>query len=150
MRRYYVGVPETTPLPPRALVGRRLIGLTVDWVLCLLISAAFFPAPAFDPQLATTFERVLLAGHPMATLAVFAAQHLLLVATLGTTIGHRLVGVRVVREDGVAYVGVLKSLARTVLLLLILPAVVWDEENRGLHDRGAGTRIVALKGVENA
>ncbi len=116
----------------------------------LLISAAFFQTSTFDPALATPLERVLVAGHPMATLGVFALQHLVLVATLGTTIGHRVVGVRIVREDGVPMVGFLKALARTILLLLVLPAVVWDEDNRGLHDRGAGTRIVGKRETADA
>ncbi|MEX0913885.1 MAG: RDD family protein [Demequina sp.] len=133
---------ESIPSHGRAHVSRRLLGLALDWVLSLLISAAFFPAAQFAGEDLTVVERVLVTGHPMATLAIFALQHLVLVATLGTTIGHRLVGVRVVREDGASPVGLLKALARTVLLLMVLPAVVWDEEGRGLHDRGAGTMII--------
>jgi len=129
----------------RGLVGRRLVGVTIDWVMSLLISAAFFPAATFAPEAATAVERVLLAGHPMATLGIFALQHLVLVATLGTTIGHRLVSVRVVRDDQAPYVGLVKALVRTVLLLLVIPAVVWDGENRGLHDLAAGTRIVLAR-----
>ncbi|MFW2514476.1 RDD family protein [Demequina sp. SO4-13] len=132
--------PETS----RAKVGRRLVGIGIDWVLCLLISSAFFPAG--DTSTLTAVERVLLAGAPMATLGIWMVQHLVLVATLGTTVGHRIVGLRVVREDGAPFVGVLRALARTVLLALVIPAVVWDEDGRGLHDRAAGTFIVPLKG----
>jgi hypothetical protein len=28
---------------------------------------------------------------------------------------------------------------RTVLLLLLVPAAVWDRDTRGLHDKAAGT-----------
>lgn len=126
-------------------MGRRLVGVFLDWLLSLLISAAFFPARAFEPDTATTIERVLLAGHPMATLGIFALQHLVLVATVGNTIGHRLVAVRVVREDGAPYVGLVKALVRTLLLALVIPAVVWDGESRGLHDVAAGTRIVSTR-----
>ena len=38
--------------------------------------------------------------------------------------------------------GLLGALARTVLLCLVIPAVVWDSDGRGLHDRVAGTAIV--------
>jgi uncharacterized RDD family membrane protein YckC len=31
---------------------------------------------------------------------------------------------------------------RTGLLLLVLPAVVYDRDGRGLHDRAAGTVVV--------
>ena len=38
--------------------------------------------------------------------------------------------------------GFLSALARTILLCLVVPAVVWDSDGRGLHDRVAGTAIV--------
>ncbi|MFW7415786.1 RDD family protein [Demequina sp. SO4-18] len=132
----------------RTNVGRRLVGIGIDWVLCLLISSAFFPAG--DTSMLTAVERVLLAGDPMATLVIWMVQHLVLVATLGTTVGHRIVGLRVVREDGALFVGVLRSLGRTVLLALVIPAVVWDEDGRGLHDRAAGTLIVPSRGAARA
>ena len=145
-RNYHGQVPEALASRPSALVGRRLLGIAIDWVLCLLISSAFFPLDAIDPESITGIERVLLAGDPTATLVIWAVQHLILVATLGTTVGHRIVGVRVVREDGSPYVGVVKALVRTVLLALVIPAVVWDPEGRGIHDRAAGTRIVNTRG----
>jgi hypothetical protein len=36
----------------------------------------------------------------------------------------------------------LLAAVRTALLLLVIPAVVWDADGRGLHDRVAGTAIV--------
>ncbi|WP_238581611.1 RDD family protein [Demequina aestuarii] len=140
----------THPMPEtsRAYPGLRLVGVAVDWVLCLLISSAFFPAG--DTSALTAVERVLLAGDPMATLVIWMVQHLVLVATLGTTVGHRLVGLRVTREDGAPFVGVLRALARTVLLALVIPAVVWGPDGRGLHDRAAGTLIVRTRGAVNA
>ena len=38
--------------------------------------------------------------------------------------------------------GLLSALVRTALLCLVVPAVVWDADGRGLHDRVAGTAIV--------
>ena len=34
---------------------------------------------------------------------------------------------------------------RTVLLFLVIPAVVWDRDGRGLHDKIAHTVIVATR-----
>ena len=136
---------DETPIASAAPTGRRLLGVGIDWVLCLAISSAFFADPALDATTATVLERVLLAGAPFATLGVWAAQHLLLVATLGTTIGHRVVGLRVVREDGAPSVGPLKAAIRTALLALVIPAVVWGPDGRGLHDRLAGTRLVLTR-----
>jgi hypothetical protein len=89
----------------------------------------------------------------MATLGVFAIENLVLVGTLGTTVGHRLLGLRVVRvASGVteptgpaelaAQPGLLAGAVRAVLLCLVIPAVVWDADGRGMHDRLAGTVIV--------
>jgi len=135
--------PDATP-PSRATLGPRLAGIAIDWLLCMLISSAAFPIEqAAD---ATAVERVILAGDPIATLAIWAVQHLILVATIGTTIGHRLMGLKVVREDGAAGpIGFVSGLMRTFLLALVIPAVVWDEEGRGLHDRSARTRIVRAR-----
>ncbi|WP_062378300.1 RDD family protein [Demequina pelophila] len=130
----------------RAHVGRRLVGIGIDWVLCLLISSAFFVDSGFDLEAATWPERVLLAGAPFAALGVWAVQHLVLVATLGATAGHALLGLRVISADGAPTVG-LRAVTRTLLLALVIPAVVWGPDGRGLHDRAAGTRIVLRKGT---
>ncbi|WP_062464006.1 RDD family protein [Demequina soli] len=134
----------TEQTTPSALVPRRLVGIGIDWILCLLISSAFFPDPSYPVDGVTVIERAFLAGSTFATLAVWAVQHLVLVATLGSTIGHRVLGLRVVREDGARAVGFGKAAIRTALLALVIPAVVWGPDGRGLHDRLAGTRIVAI------
>lgn len=109
----------------------------------MVISSAFFATAGYAD--ATGIERALLAGAPMATLAIWAGQHLVLVALLGTTIGHRVAGIRVVRADGPGAVGFAKAAIRTLLLALVLPAVVWDSDGRGLHDRAAGTRLISVR-----
>ena len=130
-----------------APVTRRLLALTVDWLVCLLISTGFFD------------------GDPMATLAVFAVENVLLIGTIGHTLGHRLLGIHVRRAavrtvapgaasgrapgsaavvpDG-GSVGLARAALRTLLLCLLIPAVVWDRDGRGLHDRAAATAIVRL------
>lgn len=131
------------PAERRASTGPRLFGIAIDWTLSLLISSGFFASASYAG--ATGLERALFAGAPLATLAIWAVQHLILVATIGTTIGHRVVGIRVVRQDADGPVGFLKAGIRTVLLALVLPAVVWDSEGRGLHDRAAGTRLIRVR-----
>lgn len=97
----------------------------VDWVLCMLVAYLLFD------------------GEPMATLAIFAVENLLLVSTVGTTVGHRLLGLRVRTEGREApMVGFLRGAIRTVLLVLVIPAAIWDADGRGMHDRAARTIIV--------
>lgn len=119
---------ERLGLPPVgpgsvARVGRRLAGVTVDWAGCLLISQTF------------------LGGNPWTTLGLFAALHLLTIGTVGASPGHALVGLRVQRVSG-GWPGPLAALVRTTLLCLAVPALVFDADQRGLHDRAAGTVLV--------
>lgn len=121
----HLGMPETGP-GSMARLGRRIGGLWIDWLLALAISTGFF------------------AADPMVTVWVFALENLILVATLGHTIGHRIMGLHVVRLDHSRMVGIWRALARTVLICLVIPAVVWDADGRGLHDRLSGTAIIKL------
>lgn len=67
-------------------------------------------------------------------LGIFLVLSLLTVTTVGSTPGKRICGLRVIAEDG-SRLGVGRVLLRTVLLLLVIPALVWDRDTRGLHDR---------------
>ena len=105
--------------------GRRFLAICIDWVLASAISAGFF---AYDQ---------------MATLAVFGAMTFVLVGTAGTTLGHRICGVGMRTLQG-GLPGPLRGLARTVGVLLVIPAVVTDPAGRSLHDRWSGTQVVRL------
>jgi uncharacterized RDD family membrane protein YckC len=140
-------VPDAVPsseAAPRPGIGRRLVGLAIDWTLSLVISSAFFPDPAAVAS-SGSVERVFLVGSSFATLGIWAAQHFLLVSTLGTTIGHRVVGVKVTREDGSSPVGLMGGAVRTVMLVVVIPALFTDVQGRGYHDRAARTRLVRTR-----
>jgi uncharacterized RDD family membrane protein YckC len=106
-----------------ARAGRRILAIIIDWTIALLISNVF------------------LAGNSMATLAVFAAEQILLIGTLGYSIGHRLMGIQVVKPEG-SPAGPLAALVRTVLLCLVIPAVIFDPDQRGLHDKAMNTVLI--------
>jgi uncharacterized RDD family membrane protein YckC len=115
--------------------SRRLGALLIDWAVCSVIAIAFF----YHPQ----------AGHAASVLtqprlwtpAVFGVQDCLLTAFTGVTIGKRLTGLRVVRLDG-RPVGLPRALARTLLLMLVLPAMMMDRDLRGLQDKAANTVVI--------
>ena len=112
--------------------GRRVVGALIDWTLCQFVAYAVFAVPFGE------------AGpHSFIPLAVFAVENLLLVGTLGYTVGHRIVGLQVRSTNGGAAAPV-QVLVRTVLLCLFLPAMFWDRDSRGLHDKAAGTVIVRI------
>lgn len=76
-----------------------------------------------------------------AVYAAFLLQEFILVSVAGATLGKQLFGIRVVRVDGgrLAWHWVL---ARTVLLGFLIPAIIWDRDGRGLHDRAAGALTI--------
>jgi uncharacterized RDD family membrane protein YckC len=120
-----LGLPESGP-GSLAKLGRRVLAIGVDWSLALLVSQGF------------------AGGDSTVTLAVFAVVQLLLVATLGYSVGHRILGLQVRRLDG-QYVGFGRSFIRVFLIMLVIPATIWDGDNRGLQDKAAGTVLVRIK-----
>ncbi|KUG58034.1 RDD family protein [Nesterenkonia jeotgali] len=113
-----LGLPESGP-GSMAPWSRRLIALFIDWGIATLISMAFF------------------GGDELVTLGIFVAIHVILIGLLGVTIGKRLMRIQVVRGNNVP--GPIWSTVRTLLLLLLLPAILIGVDGRGAHDRAAGT-----------
>jgi uncharacterized RDD family membrane protein YckC len=74
-------------------------------------------------------------------LLIFAVEQTLLVGTLGYSIGHRAVGIHVVKAGG-GPAGPLAALVRSVLLCLVVPAVIFDPDHRGLHDKAMDTLLL--------
>lgn len=63
-------------------------------------------------------------------------------ALMGRTPGMMLTGIGLASEVEGRPLGLPKAAARTVLLMLLIPAVVVDQNRRGLHDKVAGTVVV--------
>ena len=102
---------------------KRILALLVDWLMCLAIANLVDPA------------------NPFIAPGLFALENFLLIGTLGYSVGHRIVGIEVRRLDG-HVPGMLKSLIRALLVVLVIPALIFDRDNRGLHDLAAGTVIL--------
>lgn len=117
-----LGLPATGP-GSIARLGRRLIALAIDWACAVIVSAAFFDYDA------------------LANLAIFVIVQVVFLPTLGASPGHAVVGLRVMQVNG-AWVGLWRPVVRTVLLALVIPPAIWDPDQRGLHDKAAGTVLV--------
>jgi uncharacterized RDD family membrane protein YckC len=126
---------EQLGLPPQgpgsiARPGRRLAALAFDWALCMFIAYGLIT----DGYGQETGNWALL---------IFFVLSVLTVGTIGCTPGKRLLGLRVIALDtGTVHPG--RALLRTVLLCLAVPALVWDRDGRGLHDRMARTVEVRI------
>ena len=117
-----LGLPETGS-GSIARPGRRILALIVDWAIASLLSFAFFRYDSW------------------ATLGIFALLQYMFIPTIGGSIGHRILGLRLVALNG-TWVGLWRPLVRTVLLCVVIPAVVWDSDQRGFHDKVAGTALL--------
>lgn len=119
-----LGLPEAGP-GSLASPGRRVVAIVVDWLACSLVSYAFFH---YDP---------------VVTLLLFVAEQVVLVATLGGSFGHALVGLRVHRlVTTTTPPPPLAALLRAVLVGLFVPALLPGGDGRQLHDRLAGTVLL--------
>jgi hypothetical protein len=117
-----LGLPQSGPRSI-AHLGRRIAALLVDWLPVSLVSYAFF------------------GGNPWVTLGLFAGLQVLFLSLANGSIGHLVLGMRVVPVTG-GLLGFLRPLLRTLLLCIVVPAVIWDSDQRGMHDRLSGTVLV--------
>ena len=115
------GLPEKGP-GSVASMGRRVLALLIDWLLSMVIAYWITRSQYW-------------------TIAVFAVEVYVLTALTGTTVGKRLLGIRVIRTDG-GLVGFRWALVRTALLLTVIPPLLSDRDLRGLHDRAADTIVI--------
>ena len=111
-------------------LGRRLLGLTIDWLMCYAIALG-------------------LLGEGGLTLLVFFIEVLVLTALGGATAGHRIVGLKVVQFQGVGNPTPFQALIRTVLLCLVVTAITYDERGRGIHERLSGTALIDLRKLKS-
>lgn len=129
-------MPDSAPreLPyDTASWGRRVLALLVDWFASLLVVSLF------TPVFGTT------GGDGSAwTLLVFVLESALLTAAMGGSFGKLATRLRVVRVDTGGRLDPLRSLARAILVAVVIPPLVFRPDRRGLHDLAAGTATVTL------
>jgi uncharacterized RDD family membrane protein YckC len=111
-----------------APLARRFGALVVDWILCLLI-AGIFAKPAASPWLAP---------------AVLVVEYGLFLGFFGQTPGMWLTRIRCVSVAGGRPIGAPRAILRGLLLALLVPALIMDHQQRGLHDKAAGSVMVSV------
>jgi uncharacterized RDD family membrane protein YckC len=117
-----------------APTGPRLLAFLVDAAASALIAALFVPHKAgasFADRLPGSWS-----------LIPFAVDYVVGVLVAGRTLGMYVTGLRLIRVSQDVAVDPLRILARTAMLCLFVPALVFDRDGRGLHDRFTDTAVV--------
>lgn len=120
-----LGLPESGP-GAIAGMGRRFVALLIDWLACVLIARLIDPEP-----------------NPALPLAIFFVQVSLFTALMGSSFGQRILGIRVVSLS-TGRLDPLRAVLRTALLCLVVPPLLFDRDQRGLHDKAANSVAVRM------
>ena len=117
---------------PRSVAswGRRVAALFVDWFACLLVA-----------QVIDTLFHVSDATVRSLPLLVFLVEGTLFTAVAAGSFGQLALRIAVVRLDG-RPLTVFHTFARTLLICLVIPPLVFNRDNRGLHDLAVNTITV--------
>jgi uncharacterized RDD family membrane protein YckC len=128
-------VPDAATLPyETASWGRRVVALLVDWFACVAVVSLFTPVFGTTGGPGSTY-----------TLVLFVVESAVLTCTVGGSFGKLATRLRVVRIDNGGRLDPLRSLARAILVALVIPPLVFRPDRRGLHDMAAGTATVTLQ-----
>jgi len=120
-----------------ARLGRRFGALVIDWIIASLVALGV-------EQVTTGHIDTAALSHPQHQTLVYLCWVVLMiieVPILGGTIGHRILGMAVTPLSG-GWPGLWRPVVRAVLLGLVIPALVWDSDSRGFHDKIAGTVLI--------
>jgi uncharacterized RDD family membrane protein YckC len=120
--------PGTPPAFEPAGLGRRFAALMIDWLLSLLAATSFA-----DPRV-----------DAWAAPAVLIGLYAIFVGLFGQTPGMAVARLRCVSVVDGGAIGVPRALLRGILLAPVIPAVIMDDLRRGLHDRAAGSIVLAV------
>jgi uncharacterized RDD family membrane protein YckC len=129
-----LGLPESGP-GSLSTTGIRLGAFIVDALASSLVAALFVQAAGGGHG---------VAGHLPGSwsLIPLAVDYVAGVLFAGRTLGMYLFGLRVIRIDRELPVNPMQIVIRTALLFLLVPALVWDRDGRGLHDRLSTTAVI--------
>lgn len=122
---------------PRISQGRRAVGLLLDWLAAYAVTLGFFAGSG------SFLDRTHRVGGT--AVLVLAIEYLMLVALGGSSFGHRIVGLKVVRYSDGGAVTPLQALIRTVLMIIVITAITYDDEGRGINERLSNTVLISTR-----
>ncbi len=116
------GLPESGPRSVPSW-SRRILGLVIDWTIAVVVSVVFFDYEA------------------LSVIVIFILLHALGGLILAGSPGHLAVGIRIAPVRG-GRLGIVAPLVRPLLISLVIPPLLNDDDMRGAHDRLVGTILV--------
>lgn len=125
-----LGLPETGRRSI-ARLPRRILALTLDWLIATALSLAFFAVGPWETN-------------GFVTLGIFAVLQIALLVLANGSLGHLAAGIRLVPLKG-GRLALWQPVVRTLLLCLAVPALIWNADQRGLHDQAAATLLVRVR-----
>jgi uncharacterized RDD family membrane protein YckC len=109
-----------------------MLGVLIDWLMSYAIAIGFFVEFGESSMGAVVF-------------LVFTAQYLIFAALGGATPGHRIMGLKIVRFSDGHMPTPIQALIRTGLLVIILTAITFDQNGRGINERLSNTVLVKTR-----
>ena len=119
--------------PEGVTLGRRLAAITIDWLASYAIAFAFFAGGG------SYSDRIV--GTRLSTPLIFVAEYAILVALTGASFGHRLLRLKVVDFSHGGLPTIRQALIRSGLMVIIITAITYDEDGRGIHERFSQTKL---------
>jgi uncharacterized RDD family membrane protein YckC len=109
-----------------------MLGVLIDWLMSYAIAIGFFVEFGEPSMGAVVF-------------IIFTVQYLIFTALGGATPGHRITGLKVVRFSDGGMATPIQALIRTGLLILIITAITFDQNGRGINERLSNTVLVRTR-----
>lgn len=125
------GVTQAPVLPgePGGL-GRRVVALIIDWTASIFLAVLIFRDAPYGSNASMLY-----------TASIYLLEATVLTWLIAASFGQRIMGLAVVGMNG-ANLAPWRTFVRTLLILLVIPAVVIDSNGRGLHDRIVGSMVI--------
>ncbi len=103
--------------------GRRVLALGIDWALSMLAAGAFLGQDVWRGAGTAAWLPLLL----------FGLEVVVLTALVGGSAGQLVTRV-VVRRTAGQPLDLLRAVVRTLLICLVIPPVIYNRDQQGLHD----------------
>jgi len=114
---------------PEATLGKRFIAISIDWAIAWSISILLTPN--------------VIPESSFSTLLVFFLEVFLITYFLQSSMGQFLVGIKVVDKETLGRIGLRRTLVRTILIVLVLPAI-FTKDLEPYHNVLTNSRVVSI------